>query len=81
MAYLLNLVLGVYLTSAYVIAKPFDEDAPPELWSFNKSDLDLDKLVRYWNKKHTPDYKDIHFPCLKAHFEIVDKLPEEMYHK
>jgi hypothetical protein len=81
MAYILNLVLGYYLTSYGIVDyEPFDEDAPDDLWSENHKTINLKRLVKGCNSnRQMNSWADIHYPCKVEHFEIVDRLPEEYY--
>ena len=77
MPYILNLALGCWL---------YDEDNPNEPGEFMRPEKDpkefrtLEDLVAYWNKiKSDVNYRnkwhDIHYPCIKEHFELYETLP------
>lgn len=71
MPYILNLVLGCWILDN-------DSIAPGEFIRPNvEGDIQsLEGLVKHWNSTHNRnEWEDIHYPCIKEHFEVYETLP------
>ena len=73
MAYILNLVLGCWLSG-----DDKDNDNTPGIF-LNPEDLSqyqqLSELVEHWNSFKEQSWEDIHYPCRIEHFEVYNTLP------
>ena len=74
--YILNLVLGCWLTEYDEGVKPSNSYLSKTPANKNENNISLEKLVKFWNG--CPDHwKCIHYPCRPEHFEVYKKLPPD----
>lgn len=71
MAYVLNLVLGTWIRD--LKGKPVKFFVGEE-WEFGN----ISDAVKSWNKHGGTNtyWPDIHYPAIKEHFEVYEKLPD-----
>jgi hypothetical protein len=70
--YILNLVLGCWVTDDNGDPNPCGEFLDPKL---ENSFETLEELVKRWNQDPN-QWEDVHYPAIPEQFECFEKLPD-----
>jgi hypothetical protein len=74
--YILNLVLGCWLTETNENKKPSNSYLSKTPRNINKDNKSLQTLVKFWNSHGAQVWDCIHYPCIPEHFEVYKNLPD-----